>query len=125
MAWEVIWEPRGVVRRFSGTLTLDDLLTSVDVVQKDLRYDRLRYSINDLLAVEDFADPDSIIRGIELVLGQAIGGSFSNGNLVMAIVATQPGVVAVAQAFLGGVVPYPVKLFSTVEEARAWVNSTF
>ncbi|MFM7274049.1 MAG: hypothetical protein ACKO4A_09350 [Gammaproteobacteria bacterium] len=121
MAWEVIWEPRGVWRVFSGTLELGDLLSSVDVVQKDGRYDSLRYSINDFLAVEQFNDPDGITRGVDQVLGQAIGGSFSNSKLVMAIVATKPQIVAVAQIFLGGV-PYPVRLFSTVEEARVWVE---
>jgi hypothetical protein len=121
MAWEVIWEPRGVWRVFSGTLELGDLLSSVDVVQKDGRYDSLRYSINDFLAVDHFHDPEGITRGVDQVLGQAIGGSFSNSNLVMAIVATRPEIVAVAQIFLGGV-PYPVRLFSTVEAAREWVD---
>jgi hypothetical protein len=121
MAWEVRWEPRGVWRVFSGTLALSDLLDAVGVVQKDPRYDTLRYSINDFLAVDEYADPEGITGGTDLVLGQAIGGSFSNSKLVMAIVATRPEIVAVARIFLGGV-PYPVRLFSTVEEARAWVN---
>lgn len=121
MAWEVVWEPKGVWRRFSGTLELSDLLAAVEVVQKDLRYDSLRYSINDFLAVEQFSDPAGLTQGTDIVLGQAIGGSFSNTNLVMAIVATQPAIIAVAQMFLGGM-PYPVQLFSTVESARAWVD---
>lgn len=119
MACDIVWEPRGVWRRFSGTLTPEDLATSVDVVQRDARYDDLRYSINDFLAVENVADIAGIL---DTVVAKAIGGAHSNPNLVMAIVARGDAVVSHARLFLMPDFPYPVKLFDNLDAARAWLR---
>ncbi len=119
MAYEVVWEPRGVWRRFSGMLTPSDLVASVDEVQGDPRYDSLRYSINDFLAVENAAEIAGIL---DLVLAKAIGGALSNPNLVMAIVARSETVVSHAKMFLRPDFPYPVKLFPDVDAARVWLK---
>jgi hypothetical protein len=119
MAFELVWEPRGVWRKFSGTLTPEDLIASVDIVQSDARFDSLRYSINDFLAVENAAE---LAAGVDLVLAKAIGGAHSNPKLVMAIVATRGTVAAHARAFLRPDFPYPVKLFENIDDARAWLR---
>ena len=82
MAYEIAWEPRGVWRKYSGTLAPEDLVASVDEVQSDERYDTLRYSINDFLSVENVEEVALIL---DQVLAKAIGGAFSNPQLVMAM----------------------------------------
>ena len=119
MAYEIAWEPRGVWRKYSGTLAPEDLVASVDVVQRDERYDTLRYSINDFLAVENVADIAVIL---DQVLAKAIGGAFSNPQLVMAIVARGDSVLSHARMFLMPDFPYPVKLFDNLDAARAWLK---
>lgn len=123
MAWEVIWEPKGVWRRFSGTLSLQDVISAIKAVQADPRYDSLRYAINDYTAVEELIHREDLVRGLDDILGQVIGGSFTNNNLVTAIVATQPEIIALSQGFLGGTLPYPATLCATTEAGRAWIEA--
>ena len=61
MAFDLVWEPSGVWRRYSGRLTAADLLASLNQVQIDPRYDTLRYSLNDFLAVENVDDVSGIM----------------------------------------------------------------
>jgi hypothetical protein len=119
MACDITWEPRGVWRKFSGTLTSADLAASVDAVQADDRYDMLRYSINDFLGVDNVAD---IAAMLDTVLAKAIGGAHSNPKLVMAIVARGEAVLSHARLFLMPDFPYPVKLFDNLEDARDWLK---
>lgn len=119
MAFELVWEPRGVWRRYSGTLCALDLVASVDLVQRDPRYDNLRYSINDFLDVENLADIAGIL---DVVLAKAIGGAHSNPRLVMAIVGRSEALISHAKLFLRPDFPYPVKLFEDLESARAWLK---
>lgn len=123
MAWEVVWEPRGVWRRFSGTIGLQDVISAITAVQADPRYDSLRYAINDYTAVEALIHREDVARGLDDILGQVIGGSFSNNKVVTAIVATQPEIIALSQVFLGGALPYPAMLCATTEAARAWIEA--
>jgi hypothetical protein len=119
MAFDLTWEPRGVWRRYHGTLTPGDLSASVDVVQRDERYDTLRYSINDFLAVENVAD---IALILDQVVAKAIGGAHSNTHLVMAIVARGEAVLSHARLFLMPDFPYPVRLFDNLDAARDWLR---
>ena len=119
MAFDIAWEPRGVWRRYHGTLTPGNLSASVDVVQSDERYDTLRYSINDFLAVENVEEVAFIL---DQVLAKAIGGAFSNPQLVMDIVAREDSVLSHARMFLMPDFPYPVKLFDNLDAARAWLR---
>jgi hypothetical protein len=119
MAYELVWEPRGVWRRFSGTLVPEDLMASVDTVQRDPRFDSLRYSINDFLDVDNVADIAPIL---DQVLAKAIGGAHSNTRLVMAILARGEAVLSHARLFLMPDFPYPVRLFDNLAEAREWLK---
>ncbi len=119
MACDIAWEPRGVWRKFSGTLTPADLVASVEAVQADHRYDTLRYSINDFLAVDNVTDIAGIL---DTVLAKAIGGTHSNPKLVMAIVAREQAMLSHARLFLMPDFPYPVKLFDNLDSARAWLR---
>lgn len=119
MAYDIVWESRGVWRRFSGTLCAQDLVASVDEVQRDSRYDELRYSINDFLDVDNMADIAGIL---DLVLAKAIGGAHSNPRLVMAIVGRSEAFLSHAKIFLRPDFPYPVRLFEDVASARVWLK---
>ena len=47
MAYEIIWEPEGVIRQFSESVSAREFMQSVERVQGDSRYDDMRYIIND------------------------------------------------------------------------------
>ncbi len=121
MAFDLVWEPSGVWRRYSGRLTAADLLASLNQVQIDPRYDRLRYSLNDFLAVESVDDVSGIM---DVVIAGSIGGAYSNPRLVMAIVARHESVLAHAGMFIRPDFPYPVKIFQEIDAARAWLGAS-
>lgn len=121
MACEIIWEPQGVWRRFHGTVGAGDIIQSVEQVHNDWRFDSLRYSINDFLAIE-LVDVNSFT--VEMAAIQALGARMSNPHLVLAMVATDPRVIELASVFADPMYrSFPVQFFATVEEARAWLGS--
>ncbi len=54
MPFEIVWEPRGVYKRFWGFVTDAEFIRSVKAAQEDPRFDDIHYNINDYLAVEGF-----------------------------------------------------------------------
>ncbi len=119
MPWEVVWEPRGVLRRFMGHVDGEQLLRSVAEVHGDWRFDTLHYSINDFLAVESL-DLDQ--QALEQAAAETIGASQTNGRLEVLIVARDPRVVEVARRFVSPQLSnYPAHFFESIEEARSWV----
>jgi hypothetical protein len=122
MSVEIVWEPEGVWRKFHGTLTSEDLLRSVTLVHGDWRFDRLRYSLNDFLAVERL---DLDRSAIEEAAAQAIGAMHSNHRLIMAMVATNPEVIEAVRLFMSSPLSsFPAAFFTTAEEARLWLGKT-
>ena len=115
-----IWEKRGIVRRFFGKVTGEELAASAIEGQADPRFDRLRYVIN------DFRDCESIFVApptIEEVAARDSGAARTNGNIVIAVVSDDPEILAVSDAYAREALsPYPVKNFSTMEDARAWLR---
>ena len=55
MPYDLTWEPRGVYKRCTGTLSFQEYARSQERVLGDERTDDLYYVINDLLAVEGYS----------------------------------------------------------------------
>lgn len=119
MPCEIIWEPSGVWRRFSGRMCAEDLLYSIEVVHGDPRFDALRYSFNDFLDVtESDIDPDSLILGA----ARAIGATLSNNRLVMLMIVADPGIRETVRRFTGPPLSsFRAEFFETREQARDWI----
>lgn len=121
MPAEVIWEERGVRRHYSGVVTATEFLQSIFTVQSDPRFDSLAYSILDALDVTgtDVSDFD-----IKAVAAHSIGAQNSNSTVKVALVVTDPTILAMAQIFLSPPYSsYPAEILSTREEARAWISA--
>ena len=119
MSFQLVWESKGVTKVFSGRLTFKDLMNSSHLVEGDERFDRLRFVIYDLLAVDGVDVNEDDIE--ELVAIDAAATS-TNKNIVGAVVSTDEQILALVKAY--GSSPlnaYPIKVFSTVEAARAAV----
>lgn len=119
MPCEIIWEPRGVWRRFSGRMSAEDLLQSIEAVHGDPRFDALRYSLNDFLDVtQSDIDPDTLVIGA----ARAIGATLSNNRLVMLMVVADPVIREKVRRFTGPPLSsFRAEFFETREEARDWI----
>jgi hypothetical protein len=121
MPAEIIWEERGVCRRYSGIVTATEFLESIFAVQRDPRFDSLAYSILDALEVTgtDVTDFD-----IKSVAAHSIGALNSNAAVKVAIVSSDPTVLAMAQIFLSPPYSsYPAEILHTRQQADGWIRA--
>ncbi len=58
------WEDRGLVRRFFGHVTADELARSAILGQQDPRFDTMRYVINDFRDCSSVDSPPEAIEEI-------------------------------------------------------------
>ena len=120
MSYDVFWEPRGVVKRFEGVVSSADMIRSVVETEADARFDSLRFVIN------DFRDVSQIEFGVQEVSEVAtldLGASRTNPAIRIAVVATLPEVIAMAEHYANSPLNvYPTRIFASMEAARAWVS---
>lgn len=122
MSYEIIWEPRGAVKRFFGRVTSHDMLQSVVDTESDARFDDLRYVINDFLDIEELDLANIDIQEIAAIDGAA---AKSNPRITIAVVTIHDEIVALTNQYAGSPFnAYPIKAFSTSAEARSWLGVT-
>ncbi len=119
MAYEIAWEPRGVCKTFSGFVTSREFMQSITEFQGDARFDDCRYSLNDLSRVEghDICEAD-----VKRFAAFAIGAHHSNPNVRIAVVTVDDTIRSLLDFYSApGHSPYPLRIFPTLAEARAWL----
>ena len=119
MGYELHWEDRGVVKRYFGQVSSEELLAPVVATEADKRFDTLRFVINDFLEAKGVAFTQA---DIDLIAAHDMGAAATNPNIKVAVVAAQPEVIDLVQRYMQVAVrAYPTSIFSTMAEARAWV----
>lgn len=121
MAYELIWEPRGVVKRFTGKVSDQDMLQSVVDTEADPRFDALRFVINDFLEIQQITTSLQVVEEISIM---DAGAAFSNSRIKVAVVTTSVDVINLSTAYINSPLnQYPTQIFSTMVEARSWTDS--
>lgn len=118
MAVTLQWEPRGVVRTFSGVVAFDEFLESIAELQNDMRFDSIRYVIEDFSAIETLR---VTAEDIDTVIASAIGAAFSNPNIRVAAIPHSDTTRALIREFAKGS-PFVTRMFESVAAARAWIG---
>jgi len=120
MPYELTWEPRGVYRRYFGHVTIAERRESLERICADRRFDRLLYTITDSLGAQSYQVSDEDTRETAAL---HVGPLVTNPNIVMAAVAVDERIVAAIRHFISlGFTRQPYRLFSTVAEARDWIE---
>lgn len=114
MPFELLPEPKGIYKRFWGHVTGDEFVAAVLQNHKRRDYDDATYSINDFL---DVASHNLDTPGLLTAAAHAVGAWYSNPDVLVLVVATDPDIRQLARRF-GGLTQYEVELFDTLEEAR-------
>ncbi len=120
MPYDLTWEPRGVYKRCTGTLSFQEYARSHERVLGDERTDDLYYVIDDLLAVEGYS---ITMDQVEYLAVFNRGASKSNPHLRIAYVTTDAKIIA-AIAVANALSSLALKTFPTIAEARAWCNAS-
>lgn len=120
MPYEIIREPQGVYKRFWGVVTPAEFLASVHEFHNDTHFESIRYTINDFLATEHFLMPESAIEDVAAI---NLGATFVNQKIKIAAITTDSVIIGMARKFAEISQSYPVKMFTSLDEARAWVKA--
>lgn len=121
MGYEIVWEPRGVIKRFYDHVTHRELSQAGAHTQADIRFDDLRYIINDFL---DSSGVSITSGDIDEVAAIDQAASASNRRIRIAVVAIHPEIIALANHYASSPMNvYPTRIFSTRSESRAWLDS--
>ena len=120
MSYQIEWEVTGVLLRYFGTVSADELSQSIGEVFLDDRFEKLLYVIADFLPAEEFTVNVPEVVFLTKSIKNAIG---KTSDIRIACVADQPEARPLfrihewemADVAWGG------KLFHTVSEAVGWI----
>jgi len=121
MGYEIKWvQPDGVIKRHFGQVTGHELIAAVATTEGDSRFDTLRYVINDFLDCTGLTVTSTDVEEIAAIDKSAAS---SNPNILIAIVATLPEVVAIANDYMNDPFNvYTTQIFSAMDEAKSWLG---
>ena len=122
MAYELVWEPDGVIKQFSGTVSAREFVEAVENVQGDFRFDDVRYVINDLSSVTKHEITEDVLTEVAVL---QYGAFASNPNCRVVFVTTDEELAArvMTTAAVAGLVSYQTEVCPTVSAARDWLDS--
>lgn len=120
MAHDIIWEPKGVYKRFTGYVSFEEYARTQEQILADPRVDSIHYIINDFLDVEGYSvAPDQV----EYAAALNRGTSYSNPRIRVAYVTTRPAVRLLVKT-ASAISSLALKDFPTLDAARAWISGS-
>ena len=116
------WEAEGLYRKFTGTISGEEILESNFELHQHPNFQAISYVINDFTAVTGhsietahtkvYASTDEIIAN-------------TKGQLKIAIVVTQEPLIALANHYREEMIGnrFECDIFQTIEDAREWIDN--
>jgi len=122
MACERLWEPEGVVAKYSGKVSGGDLLECVLRIQCDERFDHAHYVIHDLSEVEAHGIGQATLAEVAVL---HLGAAATSPNCRVVFVTHDIALAAnVEQILLSALMQsYEVKVAESLVEARDWLDA--
>lgn len=121
MACERVWEPEGVVAKYSGAVSGDELLECVRRIQADARFDDTRYVIHDLSAIDRHGIGEATLTDVAVL---HIGAAASCPNCRVVFVSTDSGLAGNIEKVLMSPLmqSYEVMVQPSLLAARDWLD---
>jgi len=121
MSYVIQWSKQGAYKKFSGEMTLDELLSSLSEVQCHPDFDVFKYSITDFLDVTNYESFDAYDK---LYVAWVKGGEYVNPSLQVGIVVDDSLIIELLKARYEPYTKYAVRYFLTRDECRTWVEKS-
>ncbi len=123
MAFETIWEDKGVYQHFTDTISPEDRIRANADVLGNARFDHIKYWLVDSLDSTEYQlDRMQALKAA----GQDFGATELNDHVLMAFAATDPrhreNIECYKETLETGHSPWKVGLFDTLEDARDWIS---
>jgi hypothetical protein len=121
MPYQITWEDRGLVAKFTGPCSIKDVLHSYEAIGRDPRFDDLLYQIFDYLDGQPHnVDPSEV----DELVGLSFAHSLTNSRVLQVSVAVDPNVVALIDRYIDTHThPERQHHCDTVAQARDWIES--
>jgi len=120
MAYKIERYRYGMVKRFSGVVTYEDVLHSEQQIHSDPYFNSLRYVVSDYTVAEYRGLTESQMHDINAL---RIGGHYSNPRIKYAFINLSPEIRRqIESAVAKGEMLYPAETFDTFEEASDWAG---
>ncbi len=120
MPYQIIREKQGTYKRFWGVVTAEEFLASVAKFHSDPEFESIRYTINDFTDCESFYMPSGNILDVAAI---NLGATRINQKVKIAAVTVDETIIRMADEFAELSQSYPIRIFSTLDDARAWVGN--
>ena len=116
------WEPEGLYRKFTGTITGEEILESNFELHAHSNFQAIDYVINDFIDVTG--------HSIEIIHTKVYASTDENisktkGKLKIALVVTQESLIALANNYREEMIGnrFECDIFQTIDDARKWVSN--
>ena len=121
MPVELVWQqPNGLIKRHVDHVTGKEIFDANSLAESDARFDSLKYVINDFLGCTGLSVSHDEIEEIAAVDNAA---AKSNPNIRIAIVATNPEVLAATDFYANHPLSmFTIRIFSAMDEACRWLG---
>ena len=118
MPYELMWEPRGVVKTLIGVVDDDEFIKATEEIQNNSRFDNLRFVINDFSKVTAFEVSESCL---EYASAMSRGARYHNDRIKIALVINNSTLLSnICNFSVSYPIPYPKKIFNSLADARLW-----
>ena len=119
MPYAIIHEAQGILVKWRGHASSADVVRMQEQAHANPNYERFRYSIHDFSECVGFSCD---LADMEYSAAIDAAAARINQRVKVAVVTNLPEVLQAAQAYWdNGLSPYPIRTFSTLEDARTWV----
>ena len=121
MPYVISWEPAGVVFRFSGVVSDEDLITSNGDVYASSQFPAMKYQIVDFSVIETFDVGAATVR---VVADSDRRAAEINPDVRVAIITSAPFMRGMSKMYAGSHEAaggtWTTEVFESEEDARAW-----
>jgi hypothetical protein len=112
-----------VYKKFSGKVSASEFLQSIFEVQGHIKFDTLRYAIDDFSETTSFEASDADVR---IFAGYSRGAVLSNSKIRLAFVTSDEHVSNLVSFFNSPELSsYHVEIFSTLNDVREWIETGY
>ena len=121
MSYSITWEEAGVIWRYEGTLSGEELIQSNLDIYGDSRFDQLRHQIVDLRGVTEFEISPQHMRKIAFLDKAA---AQSNPHIRIAVITEDPIGQRITEEYAShiGDAHWPVRTFEQYDKAIDWAR---
>ena len=126
MPYQIQWEPQGVYGKFSGELGAGEFFSAIQSIISHMHFKTAVYRLYDFNDVTSVQMSEDDIRTLSAMNYHSLMSRVQDHTQrITAFVVSRVEMTRLVEQFINAMqIPSQRKIFSSVEEARAWIRET-